>query len=216
MVLYLFGITIRSMVMHVPFTTVAIASMGFVIGDVIKAVVASLAATGAPSCSDSRRCCRSERFSIAFVRGFLTFPHKRSYGEARNSGLTVPYFLFISDGCRLTPFLLRTVRCDYSGNTPTSAVCTTWFSPASSRTLSDASAFSAVAVPVSTEPSVKRASTRRPSVQHTQEVSSRSRSAAACGSATKPLSRELSDRTMRGDHITQCPGIGQPLHMQLQ
>ncbi len=46
MVLYLFGITIQSMVMHVPFTTVAIASMGFVIGDVIKAVVASLAATG--------------------------------------------------------------------------------------------------------------------------------------------------------------------------
>ena len=45
-VLYLFGITIQSMVMHVPFTTVAIASMGFVIGDVIKAVVASLAATG--------------------------------------------------------------------------------------------------------------------------------------------------------------------------
>ena len=41
-VLYLFGITIQSMVMHVPFTTVAIASMGFVIGDVIKAVVASL------------------------------------------------------------------------------------------------------------------------------------------------------------------------------
>ena len=45
-VLYLFGITIQSMVMHIPFTTVAIASMGFVIGDVIKAVVASLAATG--------------------------------------------------------------------------------------------------------------------------------------------------------------------------
>ena len=45
-VLYLFGVTIQSMVMHVPFTTVAIASMGFVIGDVIKAVVASLAATG--------------------------------------------------------------------------------------------------------------------------------------------------------------------------
>lgn len=45
-VVYLFGFAIQSALTGVPFATVAAASMGFVIGDLIKAAVASLAAAG--------------------------------------------------------------------------------------------------------------------------------------------------------------------------
>ncbi|KAB5605853.1 biotin transporter BioY [Bifidobacterium jacchi] len=45
-VVYLIGFAVQSSLTHVPFGVVAAASMGFVIGDVIKAAVASLAAAG--------------------------------------------------------------------------------------------------------------------------------------------------------------------------
>lgn len=43
---YAFGFIIQSALTHMPLGTVAAASMGFVAGDIIKATVASLAATG--------------------------------------------------------------------------------------------------------------------------------------------------------------------------
>ena len=45
-VIYFFGVTVQSMLTGVPVHTVTLASMGFVVGDVIKAVVAALAASG--------------------------------------------------------------------------------------------------------------------------------------------------------------------------
>lgn len=45
-VVYFFGFTFQSALTGVPFSTVAVASMGFVAGDLIKAAVAALAATG--------------------------------------------------------------------------------------------------------------------------------------------------------------------------
>lgn len=45
-VVYFFGITVQSTLTGVPLTTVALASMAFIAGDVIKAVVAALAASG--------------------------------------------------------------------------------------------------------------------------------------------------------------------------
>ncbi|RSX50790.1 biotin biosynthesis protein BioY [Bifidobacterium goeldii] len=44
-VVYLFGFAIQSLLTHTPITVVAIASMGFVAGDIIKAAVAALATT---------------------------------------------------------------------------------------------------------------------------------------------------------------------------
>ncbi len=41
---YLFGLLIQSALTHVPLSTVAVASMGFLVGDIIKATVASLTA----------------------------------------------------------------------------------------------------------------------------------------------------------------------------
>ena len=45
-IVYAFGITIQSLLTHAPITAVTIASMGFVIGDIVKAAVATLAAAG--------------------------------------------------------------------------------------------------------------------------------------------------------------------------
>ena len=45
-VVYAFGITMQSVMTGVPFVAVALASAGFIIGDLVKAVVASLAAAG--------------------------------------------------------------------------------------------------------------------------------------------------------------------------
>ena len=45
-VIYLFGVTVQSTLTGVPVFTVTLASMGFVVGDVIKAVVAALTASG--------------------------------------------------------------------------------------------------------------------------------------------------------------------------
>ncbi|MBW3089712.1 biotin transporter BioY [Bifidobacterium miconisargentati] len=45
-VVYFFGITVQSALTGVPLATVALASMAFVAGDIVKAVVAALAASG--------------------------------------------------------------------------------------------------------------------------------------------------------------------------
>ena len=45
-VVYAFGFVIQSALTGAPLAAVALASMGFVVGDAIKAVVASLAAAG--------------------------------------------------------------------------------------------------------------------------------------------------------------------------
>ncbi|PWG63832.1 biotin transporter BioY [Bifidobacterium callitrichidarum] len=45
-VVYFFGITVQSTLTGVPLTTVALASMAFIAGDIIKAVVAALATSG--------------------------------------------------------------------------------------------------------------------------------------------------------------------------
>lgn len=46
MVVYAFGFVIQSALTGAPLAAVALTSMGFVVGDAIKAVVASLAAAG--------------------------------------------------------------------------------------------------------------------------------------------------------------------------
>jgi biotin transport system substrate-specific component len=45
-VVYAFGFTIQSIVTSVPFTVIAAASMGFVFGDIVKALIASMAISG--------------------------------------------------------------------------------------------------------------------------------------------------------------------------
>lgn len=45
-VVYAFGFVMQSMLTHTPITVVAVASMGFVIGDIIKASIAAAAAAG--------------------------------------------------------------------------------------------------------------------------------------------------------------------------
>lgn len=45
-VVYAFGITMQSVMTGVPFTAVALASAGFIVGDLVKAAVAALAAAG--------------------------------------------------------------------------------------------------------------------------------------------------------------------------
>ena len=45
-VVYLCGVSVQSLITGVPIATVALASLGFALGDVIKALVASLAAAG--------------------------------------------------------------------------------------------------------------------------------------------------------------------------
>ena len=45
-VVYAFGITMQSVMTGMPFTAVALASAGFIVGDLVKAAVAALAAAG--------------------------------------------------------------------------------------------------------------------------------------------------------------------------
>ena len=48
-VVYAFGLSIQAMLTHVPLTAVALASLGFIGGDLLKAVVASSVVSGLSS-----------------------------------------------------------------------------------------------------------------------------------------------------------------------
>ncbi|NEG90184.1 biotin transporter BioY [Bifidobacterium aerophilum] len=52
---YLIGFTVQSAITGMPFGTVALASMGFVAGDLVKAIVASLVIAGVTGLARSRR-----------------------------------------------------------------------------------------------------------------------------------------------------------------
>ncbi|MFR0578892.1 biotin transporter BioY [Bifidobacterium thermophilum] len=49
-IVYAFGVSIQAMLTHVPLSAVALASLGFAGGDLLKAVVASAAVSGLSSC----------------------------------------------------------------------------------------------------------------------------------------------------------------------